>query len=291
MLCCYCYCHRPFRSLLDQCAKQNFHRVSSQFRSLVGTVSRYAEHIRLEKKKVMRRLNCLWTKSRRGRPAGLPSSEGTDPKRTDRKKCTGANECTQGGRRNYGWSFHFSAASTNSSTSSVLESFLCTGRPAFSLADGFRPEKSLLDSFWVSLSFRSKRSWEGVFVLALCAGVISSSPKSINELSLPCVCSFCRLGECGGMSNWCETFCPFTIGAMDMICWAASSGLCGSLRTACQLRCWVGIFSKPTYTCALIIQSRSSSPSSGPPGPPFTGRNSLGRHSTPSSARLAASSR
>lgn len=40
-----------------------------------------------------------------------------------------------------------------------------------------------------------------------------------------------------------------------------------------------------------MIQFRSSSPSSCPPGPPCTARNSLGRQSTPSSARLAASSR
>lgn len=46
-----------------------------------------------------------------------------------------------------------------------------------------------------------------------------------------------------------------------------------------------------TYICAFIIQSRSSSPSSGPPGPPRTWRNSRGRHSKPSPARLLASSR
>lgn len=40
-----------------------------------------------------------------------------------------------------------------------------------------------------------------------------------------------------------------------------------------------------------MIQSRSSSPSSEPPGPPRTGRNSRGCHSTPSSARFVASSR
>ena len=41
---------------------------------------------------------------------------------------------------------------------------------------------------------------------------------------------------------------------------------------------------------AFSIQSRSSSPSSGPPGPPCTRRNSLGCHSTPSLALRAASS-
>lgn len=41
---------------------------------------------------------------------------------------------------------------------------------------------------------------------------------------------------------------------------------------------------------AFNIQSRSSSPSSRPPGPPWTGLKSRGRHSTPSSALLAASS-
>lgn len=40
-----------------------------------------------------------------------------------------------------------------------------------------------------------------------------------------------------------------------------------------------------------MIQFKSSSPSSCPPGPPCTARNNLGRQSTPSSARLAASSR
>lgn len=46
-----------------------------------------------------------------------------------------------------------------------------------------------------------------------------------------------------------------------------------------------------SHILAFNIQSRSSSPSSGPPGPPWTLRNRLGRHSTPSSALLAASSR
>ena len=46
-----------------------------------------------------------------------------------------------------------------------------------------------------------------------------------------------------------------------------------------------------TNISALRIQSRSSSPSSDPPGPPRTIRNSLGCHSIPSSALLAASSR
>lgn len=40
-----------------------------------------------------------------------------------------------------------------------------------------------------------------------------------------------------------------------------------------------------------MIQFKSSSPSSSPPGPPCTARNNLGRQSTPSSARFAASSR
>lgn len=53
----------------------------------------------------------------------------------------------------------------------------------------------------------------------------------------------------------------------------------------------VCISSSGTYTSALMTQSRSSAPSSGPLGPPWVARNSLGRHSTPSSARLAASSR
>jgi hypothetical protein len=45
-----------------------------------------------------------------------------------------------------------------------------------------------------------------------------------------------------------------------------------------------------THMCALMIHSSSSSPSSSPPGPPLTARNSLGCHSTFSAARLAASS-
>lgn len=45
-----------------------------------------------------------------------------------------------------------------------------------------------------------------------------------------------------------------------------------------------------TYILAIKIQSKSSSPSSDPPRPPLTGLNSLGFHSTPSSALLAASS-
>ena len=45
------------------------------------------------------------------------------------------------------------------------------------------------------------------------------------------------------------------------------------------------------YIFALMIQSRSSSPSSDPPRPPRTRRKSRGCQSTPSSARLAASSR
>lgn len=44
-----------------------------------------------------------------------------------------------------------------------------------------------------------------------------------------------------------------------------------------------------TYIFAFMIQSRSSSPSSGPPGPPWTGRKSLGRHSMPLSTLAAAS--
>lgn len=47
----------------------------------------------------------------------------------------------------------------------------------------------------------------------------------------------------------------------------------------------------PAHIFALMTQSKSSSPSSCPPGPPCTVRNNLGRQSTPSSARLAASSR
>lgn len=45
-------------------------------------------------------------------------------------------------------------------------------------------------------------------------------------------------------------------------------------------------------TCILAfkIQSKSSSPSSEPPGPPLTALNNRGRQSTPSSTRFAASS-
>lgn len=46
-----------------------------------------------------------------------------------------------------------------------------------------------------------------------------------------------------------------------------------------------------THTLALMIQSRSSSPSSLPPGPPCTRRNSCACQSTPSFILLAASSR
>lgn len=49
-------------------------------------------------------------------------------------------------------------------------------------------------------------------------------------------------------------------------------------------------FALKTYILAFKIQSRSSSPSSGPPGPPLTCLNNLGCQSTPSSALLAASS-
>lgn len=45
-----------------------------------------------------------------------------------------------------------------------------------------------------------------------------------------------------------------------------------------------------SHMLAFRIQSRSSSPSSDPPRPPLTGLNNRGCHSTPSSARLAASS-
>ena len=45
-----------------------------------------------------------------------------------------------------------------------------------------------------------------------------------------------------------------------------------------------------TNISAFKIQSRSSSPSSGPPGPPRTGLNNFGRNSIPFSLRCAASS-
>lgn len=50
-------------------------------------------------------------------------------------------------------------------------------------------------------------------------------------------------------------------------------------------------FSSSTYIFAFNIQSRSSSPSSGPPGPPRTLRKSFGCHSIPCSCRFAVSSR
>ena len=95
----------------------------------------------------------------------------------------------------------------------------------------------------------------------------------------------------GGISNACGSFCPLTIGARFRICSVANSGLCGAL--------WTGIISQldplysssVTYMRALMIQSRSSSPSSGPLGPPRTRRKYFGRQSNPSSARLAASIR
>lgn len=46
-----------------------------------------------------------------------------------------------------------------------------------------------------------------------------------------------------------------------------------------------------SYISASKIQSRPSSPSSGPPGPPRMGLNSLGFHSMPCSLRCAASAR
>lgn len=147
-----------------------------------------------------------------GRQGFLRPKKGPIPKRTDRRNnMYGANGCSvhahSGRPQDPFRSPHFPAASTNSSTSSVRESFLCTGCPACSLDDGWsggiRPEEPLLDAFWVSSSLRSRRSWEGALGLAFCfcAGVVSSSPKSMSELSLPCVWRFCRLGECGGISN------------------------------------------------------------------------------------------
>lgn len=59
-------------------------------------------------------------------------------------------------------------------------------------------------------------------------------------------------------------------------------------------RCWVSpvkLCQVNTYIFAFSIQSRSSSPSSDPPGPPRTCRNSFGCHSIPCSALFAVSSR
>ena len=80
---------------------------------------------------------------------------------------------------------------------------------------------------------------------------------------------------------------PGRMAAICRICFFCSSGVLPSLGAsaprATQHRA-------STYTLAFKIQSRSSSPSSGPPRPPRARRNSRGCQSTPSSARFAASS-
>lgn len=93
----------------------------------------------------------------------------------------------------------------------------------------------------------------------------------------------------GGIGFFSVWACPRRIGVTARICSVCFWGVAPSLETLLATKSLEKSFR--TYILAFRIQSKSSSPSSGPPGPPTTGLKSRGRHSTPSSVLLAASSR
>ena len=86
----------------------------------------------------------------------------------------------------------------------------------------------------------------------------------------------------------CDACWPLRIGAIARICFAFASGVGPSLMISAAG--YIEGVVRNSHILAFKIQSRSSSPSSGPPGPPCTALKYLGCHSLPVSALLAASS-
>lgn len=133
-------------------------------------------------------------------------------------------------------------------------------------------------SFWPKSTKSPPLPSNGPVTLTSCGCI--SGLDSCRDVSLS------RL--CAGILNLESCFWPGSIAAMLRICLTCSSGVVASLLSPLAFF-HLHLVSAVIYTFALMIQSRSSSPSSGPPGPPFTALNKRGRQSKPSSARFAAS--
>lgn len=193
---------------------------------------------------------------------------------------------------------HYDFASTNSSTSLVSVSKRTRGWSMTGSRDSWSGWGALI-SLWLCVMSFLRCGWCVGWYIGCCAGsgfvaaTASFCPKSIRSLwGCGCVgwigCTWSCLWADDKRSGSFDLGWPRRIGATSRICWVLASGVGPSLHQISDVRHSIP---RLTNISALRIQSRSSSPSSDPPGPPWTFRKSLGCHSTPFSALLAASSR